>query len=284
MTGGNGIAVDASGNAYVMGYTSSPNFPVTPGAFQVTNGGNQDAFVTEVNTTGTALVYSTYLGGTDDDGGNGIAVDASGNAYVTGFTYSPNFPVAPGAFQPNFGGFVDVFVTKVNASGAVVYSTYLGGTGDDEGQGIAVDANGNAYVSGFTESPIFPVTPGAFQATLSGIYDVFVTKLSPPAVAFTVTGFPSPVLSGTSGTVTVTARDASNNVVTDYSGTVAITSSDLRATLPPNATLTNGVGTFTVTLRTPGTQSITATDTVKNTLTGTPERHHRDRHGAHRSE
>ena len=271
-----GIAVDASGNAYVTGYTNSPNFPVTPGAFQATNGGGSgDAFVAKVNATGTALVYSTYLGGTGDDYGYGIAVDSSGNAYVTGQTSGTDFPVTTGAFQATNGGLpgsYDAFVTKVNTTGtALVYSTYLGGTGYEEGDGIAVDANGNAYVSGYTESTNFPLPPAPLQATNGGgSGDAFVAKVSPPpAVTFTVTGFPSPVPSGTAATVTVTARDANNNVVTDYSGTVAITSSDLRATLPANATLTNGVGTFTVTLRTPGIQSITATDTVKSTLTGT---------------
>ena len=116
-----------------------------------------------------ALAYSTYLGGTGYDQGNGIAVDSSGNAYVTGYTNSTNFPVTPGAFQATFGGFDDVFVTKVNATGtALLYSTYLGGTGFEQGNGIAVDSSGNAYVTGYTESPNFPVTPGAFQATFGG--------------------------------------------------------------------------------------------------------------------
>ena len=180
---GNGIAVDGSGNAYVTGYTYSTDFPVTPGAFQVTNGGggHDDAFVTKVNATGTALVYSTYLGGTHSDRGNGIAVDASGNAYVTGETTSTDFPVTPGAFQATNGGggIYDTLVTKVNATGtALVYSTYLGGTSYDAGYGIAVDASGNAYVTGYTQSPNFPVTPGAFQVTNGGVADIFVTKVN----------------------------------------------------------------------------------------------------------
>jgi hypothetical protein len=125
--------VDGSGNAYVTGYTNSPDYDVTPGAFQTTNGGYVDVFVTKLNAAGTALVYSTYIGGISDDYGNAIAVDGSGNAYVTGYTYSTDYDVTPGAFQTTNGGIGgDVFVTKLNATGtALVYSTYIGGSGDE---------------------------------------------------------------------------------------------------------------------------------------------------------
>jgi len=182
--GGSGIAVDAAGNAYVTGSTASADFP-TVGAFQPGFGGSFDAFVTKLNATGTALVYSTFLGGGDDDFGSGIAVDAAGNAYMTGSTASADFPVTVGAFQLGFGGSFDAFVTKLDATGAaLVYSTYLGGTGNDDGFGIAVDAAGNAYVTGQTNSPDFPTTPGAFQTTLSPSltegfeHDAFVAKLA----------------------------------------------------------------------------------------------------------
>ncbi len=180
---GTGIAVDAAGNAYVTGGTSSLDFPTTPGAFQTVYGGNDDAFVSKLNATGSALVYSTYLGGSDGEGGSDIAVDAAGNAYVTGYTYSSNFPTTPGAFQTAYGGNVDAFVSKLNASGsALVYFTYLGGSNDDTGRGIAVDAAGNAYVTGDAESANFPTTAGAFQSTFSGggifsFGDAFVSKL-----------------------------------------------------------------------------------------------------------
>src|SRR5437867_4409279 len=135
------IAVDAAGNAYVTGFTCSINFPTTAGVFQATSGGSCDVFVTKLNPTGSGLVYSTYLGGSDDDGGSGIAVDATGNAYVTGFTGSTNFPTTLGAFQTASGGQGDGFVTKVNSTGSgLVYSTYLGGGGRDFSLGIAVDA------------------------------------------------------------------------------------------------------------------------------------------------
>jgi hypothetical protein len=181
---GYGIAVDGSGYAYVTGYTGSTNYDVTPGAFQTTNGGGWDVFVTKLNATGTALVYSTYIGGSDNEVGYGIAVDGSGNAYVTGYTGSTNYDVTPGAFQTTNEGGQDVFMTKLNATGtALVYSTYIGGSGLDEGYGIAVDGSGNAYVTGYTRSTEYDVTPGAFQTTCEGGDDVFVTKLNATGTA-----------------------------------------------------------------------------------------------------
>ena len=176
---GNNIAVDGGGNVYVTGLTRSANFPTTVGAFQTTSGGMQDAFVTKLNPTGTGLIYSTYLGGSSDDEGKGIVVDAAGNAFVTGRTSSINLPTTAGAFQTTFGSVQDAFVTKLNFAGTgLIYSTYLGGSSDDEGFGIAVDATGNAFVSGDTSSTNFPTTAGAFQTTFGGSADAFVTKLN----------------------------------------------------------------------------------------------------------
>ena len=177
---GQGIAVDASGNAYVTGQAVSTNFPTTPGAFQTTFGGFADAYVTKVNDAGTGLVYSTYLGGSASEEGFGIAVDASGKAYVTGETVSTNFPTTPGAPQTTFGGGTgDAFVTKLNDTGTgVVYSTYLGGDGSDNGRDIAVDASGNASITGKTFSTNFPTTPDALQTTSGGSVDAIVTKLN----------------------------------------------------------------------------------------------------------
>ena len=179
---GDGIAVDAVGNAYVTGLTLSSNFPGTAGsAIQSALGGAMDAFVTKLNATGTALVYSTYLGGNRDDVGNGIAVDEAGTAYVTGETSSSNFPGTAGsAIQSTLSGIADAFVAKLNATGtALVYSTYLGGNGADAGNGIAVDTAGAAYVTGSTSSSNFPGTAGsAIQSTLSGSNDAFVAKLN----------------------------------------------------------------------------------------------------------
>ena len=180
---GYGIAIDTSGNAYVTGETFSSDFPTTSGSFQTAFGGFYDAFVSKLNPVGSALVYSTFLGGSGYDGGSGIAVDALGNAYITGTTSSSNLPTTPGAFQTiyagGWGSFGDAFVSKLNATGsALVYSTYLGGSGADGGYGIALDASGNAYVTGATYSPNFPATPAAFQTTSSGQEDAFITKLS----------------------------------------------------------------------------------------------------------
>src|SRR3989475_8604880 len=173
---GSGIAVDVAGNAYVTGSTGSSDFPRTAGAV---GGGGVDAFVTKLNPTGTALVYSTYLGGSGGDEGRGIAVDVAGNAYVTGSTGSTDFPTTAGAVQTTIGGFVDAFVAKLDATGSLLYSTYLGGTDFDEGFGIAVDAAGNAYVTGSTGSTDFPTTAGAVRTTNSGFVDAFVAKLDP---------------------------------------------------------------------------------------------------------
>ncbi|MEP7286189.1 MAG: SBBP repeat-containing protein [Chloroflexota bacterium] len=274
---GYGIAVDSSGSAYVTGYTQSTNFPTTVGAFQTVYS-SYDAFVVKLNANGTGLIYGTYLGGSNVDVGYGIAVDSSGNAYVTGEA-GLGFPTTVGAFQTTFGGGGgDAFVVKLSATGnALAYSTYLGGgvggSNVDVGYGIAVDSSGSAYVTG--EAGLgFPTTVGAFQMMSDGNADAFITKLDLiplglPTTYFSVTGFPSPIVAGTAGTVTVQALDASNNATNNYTGTVHLTSSDLQAILPANATLTNGVGTFSVTLKTGGTQSITATDTITNTITGT---------------
>ena len=186
---GTAIAVDAAGNAYVAGETSANNFPTTAGAFQTTFGTSiAKAFVTKLNPTGSALVYSTYLGGTLFDSGLGIAVDTGGNAYVTGRTQSPDFPTTPGAFQTTFRsgplGRFDAFVTKIDPTGStLVYSTYLAGAGDDAGVTIAVDARGNAYVTGYTASIDFPTTTGAIQITSGGDYDAFVAALNPTGSA-----------------------------------------------------------------------------------------------------
>ncbi len=177
---GYGIAVDSGGNAYVTGNTRSQGFP-TMNPFQSYNkGGNGNAFVTEFNPTGSALVYSTYLGGSGGDSGLGIAVDSSGNAYVTGSTSSTNFPtknpLKSGSGVSADDG--DAFVVKINtASSAVVYSTYLGGSGNDGGVGIAVDSSGNAYIIGDTSSTDFP-TMNPLQPAYGGNSDAFVTELS----------------------------------------------------------------------------------------------------------
>lgn len=177
--GEKGIVLDSAGNAYVTGRTNSPNFPTTLGAFQRTLAGSFDVFVTKLNSVGSDLMYSTYLGGTGLDQSSDIAIDSLDNAYVTGTTLSSNFPTTQGAFNPSSNGSFEAFVTKVDATGmGLVYSTYLGTTGLEFGNGITVDDAGHAYVTGQTTSASFPTTAGAFQRTFGGTADAFVTKLN----------------------------------------------------------------------------------------------------------
>jgi hypothetical protein len=173
------IAVDDAGNAYVTGQTYLDGFP-TVNAIQPTSGGFGEAFISKLNASGTALVYSTYLGGADNELGDDIAVDSAGSVYITGHTESDNFPTA-NALQPTKSAFVDAFVTKLNPAGsALVYSTYLGGNnrdGDYESN-IAVDSAGNAYIASNTASTDFP-TVNAFQTEFRGLDDdVFIAKLN----------------------------------------------------------------------------------------------------------
>ena len=170
-----GIALDSQDNVYITGYTTSTNFP-TVNAFQ-TNRFSTDAFVTKFDTNG-AIVYSTFLGGTYTDVGEGIAVDGNGDAFVTGYTFSTNFPTMNPLQSTNRGNY-DAFVTEINSNGnALVYSTYLGGKGVDAANGIALDTNGDATITGFTSSTNFPTANAVQPIYGGGNGDAFVAKLS----------------------------------------------------------------------------------------------------------
>jgi hypothetical protein len=184
---GSGIAIDSSGNAYVTGQTFSTNFPVLnpyqKSCSSCTTFDASNVFVSKVNSTGTALVYSTYIGGNFGDAGNAIAVDSGGNAYVAGNTSSSDFPVL-NAFQSTSGGPTspgepgDGFVLKLNAAGSgLVYSSYIGGSAEDDAYGIAIDSAGEAFVVGRTASTNFPLKD-AYQAQNNGSFDVFVAKVA----------------------------------------------------------------------------------------------------------
>ncbi len=239
---GRGIAVDASGSAYVTGSTESTDFP-TVNPFQSALDSTEDAFVTKLNAAGNALVYSTYLGGSGFDGGFAIAVDGSGNAYVTGSFLGPDFPTA-NPIQPAPGGFTDAFVTKFNAAGsALVYSTYLGGDSSEQGTSIALDGSGNAYVTGTTSSADFP-TASPFQASKGGTtsdIDVFVTKLNAAGNALVYSTYlgGSSSEGGTNSIQLAVAVDASGNAY--VAGTT--TSTDF-PTASPIQPAHGGGGTF----------------------------------------
>ncbi|MFW9887740.1 MAG: SBBP repeat-containing protein [Candidatus Thorarchaeota archaeon] len=173
----NCIAIDFSGNAFVAGYTSSSNFPIF-NAYNSTYGGEGDCFVFKLSADGSTLHYTTFIGGGRYDEANCIAIDLSGNAYVTGETRSPNFPTI-NAYNSTYGGNFDCFVLKLSANGSTLYcSTFIGGSGHDEATSVAVDSSGNAFVAGYTSSPNFP-TFNAYNSTYGGEGDCFVFKLSP---------------------------------------------------------------------------------------------------------
>ena len=228
-----GIALDAGGDAYVTGNTNSANFPTTAGAYQIAinaaSGGN-NAFVTKLNPAGNALVYSTYLGGSSDDEGRDVALDAGNCAYVTGFTTSTNFPTTLGAFQSvnnSGGGGSNAFLTEVDSAGAsLYYSSYLGGSGNDEGYGIDLDPTGAVYVTGFTSSSNFPTTAGVFQgvnnASAGGSENGFVTKFDlSDFLTPTPTPSPTPSVSPTP-TPPPDTLSLSLNLLSQASGPVSI--------------------------------------------------------------
>jgi hypothetical protein len=214
---GYGIAVDTLGNSYITGLTFSTQatFPVRSGPYLAHNGGSIDAFVSKVNPSGTALLYCGYIGGSSDDYGQGIAVDGSGNAYVTGYTNSAqaSFPVFSGPDLTYNGGF-DAFVAKVNPSGtSVLYCGYIGGSSTDNGYGIAVDGSGNAYVTGRTFSEVgLLVLYGPDLTYNGGSTDAFVAKVNPSGTAFLYCGY-----IGGSG------DDSANGIAVDGSGNAYVT-------------------------------------------------------------
>lgn len=210
------IAVDAAGNAYVAGETTGNNtFPVTLEAFQTTMPLGSGGFVLKLNPSGTRLVYSTYLGASYSVTCAGIAVDADGNAFVTGSTNAPDFPTTPGAFQRNLNGaaqpsyfYGDAFVTKLDRSGSsLIYSTLLGGAGSDYGHAISIDSSGNAYIlggAGGTSTVDFPVTPGSYRGISDPTHASFVAKLNPSGTGLVYSALVDPGLAAM-------AVDASGN-------------------------------------------------------------------------
>jgi hypothetical protein len=178
-----GLALDPSDNVYVCGTTYSTDFPTTAGAFQTTYAGNEDAFVSKISADGSTLIYSTYIGGSGLDVCDMIAVNAAGNAYITGHTSSRDFPTTKGVFQRHHRGKTNAYVAELNPTGTgLVYCSYLGGALGSYGYGIALDAAGDAYVTGYTISPDFP-TVNPIQPALAGSQDAFVAEVNPNATA-----------------------------------------------------------------------------------------------------
>ena len=202
------IAVDSSGHAYVTGDTASPNFPGASAT--VSAKANLDVFVSQIEADGSALNYTTLIGGSGDETGNSIAVDGSGNAYIAGTTSSPDFPVTAGVLGASRQGALDAFALKLNSSGNITYATYLGGSDADSGNSIAVDSNGDAYVGGETFSNDFPgASDSTIQANNAGFDDGFVAELNPAATALIYSTY----LGGSAADlVTGMALDASNNI------------------------------------------------------------------------
>ena len=208
----NGIAVEPSGTICITGETTSTNYP-TLQAQQTANGGSGDAFVTRFSVFDISvfMIYSTYLGGSGFDQGKAIAIDSSLNAYITGNTSSSDFPKTIGVKQPVNNGSQDFFITKVNSSGQRQYSTYLGGTNSDTATGIAVDASGNAYVTGFTLSTDFPLQ-APIQGSLAGGSDSVIAKINPTGSELLYSTF----LGGTSA-------DEANSIAIDSNGNAYVT-------------------------------------------------------------
>ena len=277
-----GIAVDRVGEAYVSGLTWETNFPVTAGAFQATYaGGFHDAFLTKLNAAGSALVFSTYLGGNSDDGAVAVALDPSGRLYIRGNTYSSNFPITPGAFQTVQGGGADAFFAILNSTGSkLIYSTYLGGSGDEFGhatQSLVLDSQNppNAYVTGFTSSTNFPITSGAFQTFFGGVYDAFVSKfapspnigLSPSSLTF---GNQAVGTSSQPQTVNLTNTGTTNLSVTSVSVTGA-DAGDFTETNNCTTVAAQGTCTINVTFTPTVTGTRTAALSIADNAPGNPQ-------------
>jgi Beta-propeller repeat len=223
------VAVDGAGNTYLTGLTQSVDFP-TANAAQPASGGATDVFVSKIDPAGTALIYTTYLGGAGIDAGQGIAIDAGGSAYVTGYTGSANFPVTANALQATLKGApYDAFVARLGPDGSLSYSTYLGGSDLDVANAIAVDTSGSAYVAGYTCSPDFP-TLNAFQPSLNGPpygcfagRDAFVSK-----IALGTPGAPLAYSTYFGGS----AEDSANAIAVDWQGRASITGTTWSSDLP----------------------------------------------------
>ncbi len=179
---GYSIALNGNDSAIICGETSSSNYPTTPNAFDTGFNSQTDVFVTQLNSSGTGLVYSTFIGGPLQEVGYAISIDQSNGLYLTGKTISSQFPTTQGAYGNSHNGDMDVFVMKFDITNwSIQYSTFIGGSFRDVGYGITADTQGDAYITGYSQSPnssAYPTTVGAFDTTYNGMKDIFVTKLN----------------------------------------------------------------------------------------------------------
>lgn len=238
---GYGIVVNSAGEAYVTGRTGATNFPVTAGAFQTVPGGSFDVFVTKLNATGTGLIYSTLIGGSNGDEGYDIKINAAGEAFITGVASKAGFPYTPGAFQTTLIAGYGALVAKLNATGtALIYAGILGGNLGNYGYGIAIDPTGAAYVTGETGSWVnnppsytdFPLTPGAFDMTYGNCgWKGFVTKINPAGTAMVYSS-----LIGGKGTCPGTGQDQGRAIAVNAAGEAFITGNTGSNDFPTSAT------------------------------------------------
>ena len=281
---GSGIALDASGAAYVAGWTTSKDFPVTQGAYDTVWGGTNEVFVAKVAPGGGAISYATYLGDIYPDQANAIAVDGSGNAWIAGFTYGGKFPVAS-PLQAASGGIYDAIVSEFDPTGStLLFSTYLGGTGNEAANDLALDSSGNVYVAGHTFSTDFPVTPSAMTTGYTGgSYDAWIARISPQNAAG-LTAVPNPLVfpnqevNTTSSPSTLKIGDAGSAALSisgiSVTGHFAETSQCGQSVAPGTQCTINVTFTPTAT----GTQ--TGTLVITDNAVGSPQTIHLSGYGA----
>ncbi|MCD6383508.1 MAG: SBBP repeat-containing protein, partial [Thermoplasmata archaeon] len=231
---GASIYVDSSGNAYITGWTSSNDYPTTKGVVNETFNGYLDVFVTKLNPSGSSLLYSTFLGGTDAETGSSIVVDSSGNAYVCGVTYSANFSTTSNAYDTTLNGSGDGFVFKLNSGAtSLLFSTFIGGSNFDNAVSLILDSSGNVYLVGETNSTDYPTTTGAYDTTYNGNMDCFVTKLNSGATSLLFSTY-----------VGGSNYDGADSIARDSSGNIYLTgmteSSDYPTTSDAYDTTYNG--------------------------------------------
>jgi len=226
---GNALALDGAGNALVTGYTKSPGFPTTPGAYDTSHNGDSDVFLFKLAAGGDSLLYSTFVGGVGSEGGGDLALDGEGNILIRGGTHSSDFPTTPGAYDTSHNGETDIFVFKLAAGGgSLLYSTFVGGDSEDRGSALALDGAGNVVVTGNTYSSDFPTTPGAYDTDRGdfgvGDYDVIVFKLAAGGDALLYSTF-----------VGGDNTDSASALALDGDGDVVVTGSTYSSDFPTTA-------------------------------------------------